>query len=109
MEACPSITQCRRPRRRRARAARWAGRFRDALDYPLAVAAAPWTQRTSTPMKKHTSNGISLALALFAVGAASCGSSTTSPYDSYVYYGYYPADLYYSSYYWTDPYSVYYY
>jgi hypothetical protein len=58
---------------------------------------------------KQTLNGITLAATLFGLVLTGCGSSTTSAYDGYVYYGYYPADVYYSGYSWTDPYSVYYY
>ncbi len=50
------------------------------------------------------------ALALLALGGAACTSSTydSGYYDPYVYYTYYPTDVYYSSYYWADPYYYYY-
>ena len=58
--------------------------------------------------------GVMCASALVGVGVGSCDDNNdvvatdTVGYDSYLYYGYYPADVYYSSYYWTDPYYYYY-
>ena len=56
------------------------------------------------------------ALVGAAVGGVGCddddvfddGPADTAYYDSYLYYGYYPADVYYSSYYWASP-GFYYY
>ena len=50
------------------------------------------------------------ALALLALGGTACTSAAydSGYYDPYVYYTYYPTDVYYSSYYWADPYYYYY-
>ena len=62
---------------------------------------------------KRTIMGVICASALIGVGVGSCEDEDalvgdTGTYDSYLYYGYYPADVYYSGYYWTDPYYYYY-
>lgn len=60
----------------------------------------------------QTARALASSLALIALTSAGCTGTTAttySYYDPYAYYGYYPADVYYSSYYWTDPYDVYYY
>src|SRR6188768_4323361 len=58
---------------------------------------------------KRAIMGLVCASALIGVGVASCEDDDavivdTAGYDSYLYYGYYPADVYYSGYYWTDSY-----
>ncbi len=62
---------------------------------------------------KRAIMGVVCASALIGVGVGSCEDEDaivgdTGTYDSYLYYGYYPADVYYSGYYWTDPYYYYY-
>jgi len=59
---------------------------------------------------KRAIMGVICASALIGVAGGSCGTSSAdyATYDSYLYYGYYPADVYYSGYYWTDPYYYYY-
>jgi len=62
---------------------------------------------------KRALMGVLCASALIGVGVGSCDDNNTVgtdtvAYDSYLYYGYYPADVYYSGYYWTDPYYYYY-
>jgi hypothetical protein len=62
---------------------------------------------------KRAIMGVMCASALIGVGVGSCNDddaiiADTGTYDSYLYYGYYPADVYYSGYYWTDPYYYYY-
>jgi hypothetical protein len=59
---------------------------------------------------KHSRYGSLCALALLTLSGAACTSAAydSSYYDPYVYYTYYPTDVYYSSYYWTDPYYYYY-
>ena len=64
-------------------------------------------------MMKRAIMGVVCASALIGVGVGSCDDEDalvgdTATYDSYLYYGYYPADVYYSGYYWTDPYYYYY-
>jgi len=62
---------------------------------------------------KHAPRAILPVLVLIASAGSGCTGTTTTvgyvAYDPYVYYSYYPADIYYSGYYWTDPYSLYYY
>jgi hypothetical protein len=60
---------------------------------------------------KPSNGGPLLGLALFAAAGAACSSSSSydsATYDPYVYYSYTPAEVYYSSYYWADPYYFYY-
>jgi len=50
-------------------------------------------------------------LVLITLANAGCYSSSAydyAYYDPYAYYSYYPADVYYSTYYWSDPYYYYY-
>jgi hypothetical protein len=54
-----------------------------------------------------------LGLAVFAIAGAGCSSSPSTTYDAatydpYIYYSTYPAEMYYSSYYWSDPFYLYY-
>jgi hypothetical protein len=60
---------------------------------------------------KPSNGGPLLGLALFAAAGASCSSSSgydSAHYDPFISYSYAPAEVYYSSYYWSDPYYSYY-
>jgi hypothetical protein len=51
-----------------------------------------------------------LALSPLGVAGGGCSSSSydAAYYDPYVHYSYYPAEIYYSTFYWSDPYYFYY-
>jgi hypothetical protein len=58
---------------------------------------------------RRSSHRTLCALAMLTLSGAACTSAYDSAYyDPYVYYTYYPTDVYYSSYYWADPYYYYY-